>query len=116
MIQDRVMGYLAIRADLVDAKADILKRTMGTIGVQTLAILGGVATLFRMLRCQAKPLRSPLAHFLLWPRLTQPGPRLRVCVLPRGLREERRCPSVISGMRLGSRCRSRLQRRTPADR
>ncbi len=39
---------LATRADLAEAKADILKWMSGAIAFQTLAILGGVAMLLRL--------------------------------------------------------------------
>ena len=37
------------KVDLAEAKGDILKWMFGAVGVQTLAILGGVAALFRLL-------------------------------------------------------------------
>jgi hypothetical protein len=35
--------------DIAEAKADIMKWTVGAIELQTLAILGGVAALFKLL-------------------------------------------------------------------
>jgi len=38
-----------IRVELVALKAEMLKWMFGAVGLQTLAILGGVAALFRLL-------------------------------------------------------------------
>jgi hypothetical protein len=38
-----------IRAELAELKAEMLKWMIGAVGLQTLAILGGVAALFRLL-------------------------------------------------------------------
>ena len=43
-----------LKADLMTAiaepKAEVLRRMFGAVGLQTLAILGGMAALFRLLR------------------------------------------------------------------
>ena len=39
-----------IRSELAELKVEMLKWMFGAVGVQTLAILGGVAALFRLLR------------------------------------------------------------------
>lgn len=39
-----------IRVELAGLKAEMLKWMFGAVGLQTLAILGGVAALFRLLR------------------------------------------------------------------
>jgi hypothetical protein len=38
-----------VRLEIANAKADILKWMFGAVGLQTLAILGGVAALFKLL-------------------------------------------------------------------
>jgi hypothetical protein len=40
---------MATKVELAEAKGEILKWLFGAVGVQTLAILGGVAALFRLL-------------------------------------------------------------------
>jgi hypothetical protein len=51
-------GYLDLRLaelraattrDIAEAKADLLKWMFGAVGLQTLAILGGVAALFKLI-------------------------------------------------------------------
>ena len=44
-----IRGAMATKVELAEAKGDILKWMFGAVGVQTLAILGGVAALFRLL-------------------------------------------------------------------
>jgi hypothetical protein len=41
---------MATKVELAEAKGEILKWLFGAVGVQTLAILGGVAALFRLLQ------------------------------------------------------------------
>jgi hypothetical protein len=38
-----------VRLELANAKADILKWVLGAIGFQTLAVIGGLAALFKLL-------------------------------------------------------------------
>jgi hypothetical protein len=44
-----IRAAIATKVELAEAKGAILKRMFGAVGVQTLAILGGVAALFRLL-------------------------------------------------------------------
>jgi len=44
-----IRGAMATKVELAEAKGEILKWMFGAVGVQTLAILGGVAALFRLL-------------------------------------------------------------------
>ena len=44
-----IRGTMATKVELAEAKGEILKWMFGAVGVQTLAILGGVAALFRLL-------------------------------------------------------------------
>jgi hypothetical protein len=44
-----IRAVMATRAELAEAKGEILKWMFGAVGLQTLAILGGVAALFRLL-------------------------------------------------------------------
>ncbi len=43
------LAHLASKADLAEVKADLLKWMVGTIGFQTLVILGAIASLARWL-------------------------------------------------------------------
>jgi hypothetical protein len=45
-----IRAAMATKVELAEAKGEILKWLFGALGVQTLAILGGVAALFRLLR------------------------------------------------------------------
>ena len=45
-----IRATVATKVELAEAKGEILKWLFGAVGVQTLAILGGVAALFRLLR------------------------------------------------------------------
>jgi hypothetical protein len=45
-----IRATMATKVELAEAKGEILKWLFGAVGVQTLAILGGVAALFRLLR------------------------------------------------------------------
>jgi hypothetical protein len=45
-----IRAAMATKVELAEAKGEILKWLFGAVGVQTLAILGGVAALFRLLR------------------------------------------------------------------
>lgn len=49
MAGDLDLSHLATKADLAEAKADLLKWMVGAIGLQTLTVLGGVAALIRLL-------------------------------------------------------------------
>jgi hypothetical protein len=42
-------AVMSTKADLAEAKGELLKWMFGAVGLQTLAILGGVAALFRLL-------------------------------------------------------------------
>jgi hypothetical protein len=44
-----IRAAMATKVELAEAKGEILKWMLGAVGVQTLAILGGVAVLFRLL-------------------------------------------------------------------
>jgi len=44
-----VRAAMATKVELAEAKGEILKWMFGAVGLQTLAILGGVAALFRLL-------------------------------------------------------------------
>ena len=44
-----IRATMATKVELAEAKGEILKWMFGAVGVQTLAILGGVAALFRLL-------------------------------------------------------------------
>jgi len=44
-----IRAAMATKVELAEAKGEILKWMFGAVGVQTLAILGGVAALFRLL-------------------------------------------------------------------
>jgi hypothetical protein len=44
-----IRSTTAIKVELAEAKGEILKWMFGAVGLQTLAILGGVAALFRLL-------------------------------------------------------------------
>ena len=44
-----IRAAMATKVELAEAKGEILKWLFGAVGVQTLAILGGVAALFRLL-------------------------------------------------------------------
>lgn len=50
--RDHDMSHLAtkadLRAELAETKADLMKWIIGALGVQTLAVLGGLAALLRM--------------------------------------------------------------------
>jgi len=48
--QDLDLSYLATKADVAESKADIIKWMFGTIGFQTLIILGAVIALARVVR------------------------------------------------------------------
>jgi hypothetical protein len=45
-----IRAAMATKVELAEAKGEILKWLFGAVGVQTVAILGGVAALFRLLR------------------------------------------------------------------
>ena len=49
-VSARSAATMATKVELAEAKGEILKWLFGAVGVQTLAILGGVAALFRLLR------------------------------------------------------------------
>lgn len=44
-----IRAVMSTKADLAEAKGEMLKWMFGAVGLQTLAILGGVAALFRLL-------------------------------------------------------------------
>ena len=44
-----IRAAMATKVELAEAKGEILRWLFGAVGVQTLAILGGVAALFRLL-------------------------------------------------------------------
>ena len=44
----QLVTKLDLRAELSDAKADIMKWIIGALGIQTLAILGGLVTLLKV--------------------------------------------------------------------
>lgn len=43
-----IRATMATRAELAEAKGEVLKWVFGAVGLQTLAILGGVTVLFRL--------------------------------------------------------------------
>ena len=44
-----IRAVMSTKADLAEAKGELLKWMFGAVGLQTLAILGGVAALFRLI-------------------------------------------------------------------